>query len=429
MENASSLDLKTLLNEAFAYFDEDNDGHIDFEQMVLLFSDLGEDATHSEIQDFFDYVDENHDGLITFDQLYTWFVIKSKEDSSSISLIRLRVINFINRIREQEKSSSVSVKTQEDENFDTHSANIIVGDPFEAKTRIGVKIYTGEEADTEFSSLSEGLKFENNCGLVICIKAHNPQRAKESLESFLRRFIDWGNNMLPKDSGIDLKQVKEQIIFDDNVIKIGLEPQHESIVELIEQYVKSQSLIIPDGFTGIGALEINLKKDFKGVLEEEADTSNQQNQLMSKKNLLHHIFEGISAKCNVKLTNFILEKLRNTYFKSQNFAKLPKTARNFAFLLLWKRTKIQLNFKKVRGSFLDDVLPEKIDLSIQKLLEDLKGVINPLQKKYAMVKTLLLVANKELIADFTLGVKGPRFMINIEGKTAGIKEIYEQVSK
>jgi len=413
---------KNILHDFFNYVDQDQDGLISFQEVSSIFEEIQQDASDPNLKFFFVIDDSDDSTKIGFEIFSVWFSKKINDNNTNKEKVFLTLQNYLKeKIQTQESNS----EQKDIETYQNHYANITFGDDFIPKTQALLKLFIGEEANKIFEEQTKGFSLEKNCGIVFTVKTKNPIKAEESIKHLIPRFLPWLNEILPSKSTLDFKQMKATTYIEEDILKIFFEPENKVVNEFIEQYKKAQSRIIPEGLEGMASLEVNFKKDFDLILKEEFDPSN---QTVPKKGLLNYIFEGASVRLKGSLTESILNNLRNDYLKSKTFSKLPQGIKNMAFLLLWKSTKIEVSFKKFRASFLEEVLPKGWDLGIEKLLTDLKEYLNPLQKKYAMLKAIFLISNKEFIADFNISVKVPGALATLEVKTQGVKEIYDYIS-
>jgi len=408
-----------ILKDLFNYIDQDQDSLITFKEITPFFEQIQKDVSNTTLKDFF-VIDGSDDEIkIGFEVFNVWFIKKINENNIPSESVLLSIQNYL------KDKIKTHPEEEEKESYQNHYANITFEGEFLPKTEATLKMIVGEKVDKIFQECTKGIHVEKSCGIIFSIKTKNPTRAEESIKYFIPRFLAWLNEILPAKSTLDFKQMKEKTNIEGEMLKILFEPDNKGINEFIEQFNKVQSRVIPEGLEGKANLEVKLKKDFDAIFKEETDPAN---QLIPKKNILHHIFEGASLMLKGSLTESILNKLRNDYLKSKTFAKLPQGMKNMAFLLLWKSTKVEISFKRFRASFLEEVLPENLDLSFEKILNDLKEHLNPLQKKYTMLKTLFLIMNKEFIADFNVTIKVPGALVSLEVKTQGIKEIYDHIS-
>jgi calcium-binding protein CML len=58
---------------AFARYDEDGDGRINFGEFAELLAELGDELSHPEKLLAFDATDTNGDGVIAFDEFAVWW--------------------------------------------------------------------------------------------------------------------------------------------------------------------------------------------------------------------------------------------------------------------------------------------------------------------------------------------------------------------
>ena len=423
MEDTDIHEFKRFSEKIFIRLDEDKDGLITVEEAVKFFEEVNEDISNSSIKSFFSSVDEDYDDLISFEELFTYFTSKTLEDDSYVQSLKRRILKF----QDEEDSKPETSQENVEDQLNQYLFNVIVGDPFEPKTTAVVRVSLGEEAEGEFQEVSKGLSLKENCGIVICLRAKDPSRAADTLRPFIRVLLEFINSLISPNNRIDLKKVKDETIVYENTVKIGLQPEACELSNMVEQLTKVKSLLIPDRLIAEGSFELNLQRDLFDILEEEADILSQNGK---KKSLIHYLFEGASIALTAKLSNIAFGKLRNRYFESRAFKKLPNSVKNLAFLLLWKSMKAELVFKKFRGSVLEEIFPKIItDLSVEKTLEYTKGMIDPLRKKFFVLKTLLSIANRELIADCTCTIKAPKFLMSLGIKTRGIREVYDRISQ
>ena len=63
----------TEIKEAFAFFDRDKDGLIQFDEFRSLLETVNPDATVSQAAEGFSMTDTNSDGYVDLDEFMTWW--------------------------------------------------------------------------------------------------------------------------------------------------------------------------------------------------------------------------------------------------------------------------------------------------------------------------------------------------------------------
>jgi calcium-binding protein CML len=72
-DSQSQPDARPELRVAFARYDEDGDGRINFGEFALLLAELGDELSHHEKLLAFDATDTNGDGVIDYAEFTSWW--------------------------------------------------------------------------------------------------------------------------------------------------------------------------------------------------------------------------------------------------------------------------------------------------------------------------------------------------------------------
>jgi len=404
-------DFEKSLKEIFDLADSDKDGLITSVEASGILKDFG---INDELKLLFDSISKNLDQQITFKDLLLLIQQKIAKKADTFEITRMKE-NILNEQKSKEEE-------QQNIPLDTHSFSLNIGDiGTEFKTNLSVKAFAGSRAEEQFGKLTANVPAQNKYGAFLFIKCKDPIKAQESLKHLIPRLFVWINDELPAKSGLDFRQVTHTTIIEGDILKIWFELKNTNINELVEDYIKMQSRIIPAELIGFADLNLRFKKDIDDILEEHFST----NQNIVKKDMIGHIFEGLFFDVNAKMSSGVLGKLRNYYLKSKKFLELPENVRNMAFLLLWKSTKFRISFKKFTASFLDQYFAKDPSYSVGNILKKLKGIFNDFQKKHPIFKPLALIAHQEFIADMQFGLKLPHILTTVEFKSKGFQQFYD----
>jgi len=406
-------DFEKILKRIFDTIDSKKEGLITSAETSKLLKSLGVNDEKAELKLLLDSMSKGFDDQISFSELFSWFQQKIA-NSSDLEIIKEKMLSRYRFLEEQENA-----------NFDNHAFRINIGDPnMEFKANLALKLSLGGAAEKEFQELITKLPIQNQYGAFAFIKCKDPKKAQESLKHLIPRLFVWVNDMLPPKAGLDFRKIEHKTIIEGDVLKIWFELKNQNLTELVEQFIKVQSRIIPEELMGFVEVNLKLKKDIEDILEDFFIPNNQNNAI--KKDLISHILEGLIFDVSARMSSKVLSKLRTSYFKSKKFLQLPENIRNMAFLLLWKGTKSEISFRKFPASFLEQFFSSKnSSYSVEKILSKLKVILNDFQKKHSIYKPLFLAAHHEFIADIQIGLKIPHILALGELKSKGFQQFYD----
>jgi hypothetical protein len=407
---------RDLLRDVFNKIDKNSNGFLDVTEAAAVLKEIGQPADEQELKKFFDAVDANHDGQISFDELYAWFT-SAKSGTPLQDAFKIKVLGMMKKTKKQ-IAKLTEVLKNEQTGADSHHLGVKIGQVDEAKTKLGVNVFAGTEADTQWGDFSKGIDL-GDAGIVLQFTSTDPESAKEEILGLL----EMGKEMLrevAQGAPVNIDAISFQGAVDGQHVNIGIKYDDPNVLMIAEQIRFLMAFMVPNDFTSRVSLEIGLAKDLNDIYKDEVENGNE-------KDILLHVLEGISLNIDATVTRQLLEIGRSQLVGDKSLKDVPSDLRPIVPLFFLKGANIQLDFGSNDNCPFSQLFP-KVKVGFKQLLE--MGKATPLDQFIGMIpplQSLIELCENKLMANLKIAVRGPRVLATVHIKTSGVDKVWNHI--
>lgn len=411
---------KEAIRTVFNTFDKDHSGFIDFNEVVSVAKELGQQFTVADIKKIFKDIDTNKDEKISFEEFYTWWQYGRDNKLETLVAIQLKALNLLSKAKNHfHKINSQVVGSSSDIN--TYTVKVAVGSPENTKTALNLKVLVGANQEEFASQVLKGLNLGTDVPAVIFrFKTENPVAGKEKLEELITSALEMAQAMIPDEGASQmLGLLKPSFGFDGDQVVFAISFEHPLIRSLLENYLE--------------VLNLFLGNDARAELEADFGLNFDLNTIFDNKDkkVVDIVSKGFHFNAALRLSEQFREKYRkvlDTAYKlnekSENAA--IKFINKTAFIFLLRAFNLELITKD-----LEDLLVKSTGTVVYQMLggaheigptlEYLKGDIPPISVISADMPIIQDAVDyfKMLEGSGSFTVQIPRISLNLSWKTSG----------
>jgi hypothetical protein len=301
---------------------------------------------------------------------------------------------------------------------DSHHLGVKIGQVDEAKTKLGVNVFAGTEADTQWGDFSKGIDL-GDAGIVLQFTSTDPESAKDEILGLL----EMGKEMLrevAQGAPVNIDAISFQGAVDGQHVNIGIKYDDPNVLMIAEQIRFLMAFMVPNDFTSRVSLEIGLAKDLNDIYKDEVENGNE-------KDILLHVLEGISLNIDATVTRQLLEIGRSQLVGDKSLKDVPSDLRPIVPLFFLKGANIQLDFGSNDNCPFSQLFP-KVKVGFKQLLE--MGKATPLDQFIGMIpplQSLIELCENKLMANLKIAVRGPRVLATVHIKTSGVDKVWNHI--